>query len=302
MVLSILNSQCSTFVSVNNIFQILYKHLHWVVFIALEIICFVLLFSYNNFQSSVYLSTANEVTARLLKGRDKVTRYFGLAEKNHVLSEQNAQLQQRIVELEMLNAQYHLDSLAKTETIQRIYRTGYHITPAQVIDKSVNKTDNYFTLDRGTSDGVAPDMGVMGVDGVVGVVFKCTEHYSLVMTLLNSNNSISCKVSGNNDIGYLQWQGGDPRYATLHDLPRYSNVTVGDTIVTSGNSSFFPEGIMVGTVEEKHHTTDGLYMNLKVLLSTQFVNLEHVFVVSKMDAEEIIELHEQLKPKKKKKK
>lgn len=286
----------------NNIFQILYKHLHWVVFIALEIICFVLLFSYNNFQSSVYLSTANEVTARLLKGRDKVTRYFGLAEKNHVLSEQNAQLQQRIVELEMLNAQYHLDSLAKTETIQRIYRTGYHITPAQVIDKSVNKTDNYFTLDRGTSDGVAPDMGVMGVDGVVGVVFKCTEHYSLVMTLLNSNNSISCKVSGNNDIGYLQWQGGDPRYATLHDLPRYSNVTVGDTIVTSGNSSFFPEGIMVGTVEEKHHTTDGLYMNLKVLLSTQFVNLEHVFVVSKMDTEEIIELHELLKPKKKKKK
>lgn len=286
----------------NNIFQILYKHLHWVVFIALEIICFVLLFSYNNFQSSVYLSTANEVTARLLKGRDKVTRYFGLAEKNHVLSEQNAQLQQRIVELEMLNAQYHLDSLAKTETIQRIYRTGYHITPAQVIDKSVNKTDNYFTLDRGTSDGVAPDMGVMGVDGVVGVVFKCTEHYSLVMTLLNSNNSISCKVSGNNDIGYLQWQGGDPRYATLHDLPRYSNVTVGDTIVTSGNSSFFPEGIMVGTVEEKHHTTDGLYMNLKVLLSTQFVNLEHVFVVSKMDAEEITELHELLKPKKKKKK
>lgn len=286
----------------NNIFQILYKHLHWVVFIALEIICFILLFSYNNFQSSVYLSTANEVTARLLKGRDKVTKYFGLAEKNHVLSEQNAQLQQRIVELEMLNAQYHLDSLAKTETIQRIYRTGYHITPAQVIDKSVNKTDNYFTLDRGTSDGVAPDMGVMGVDGVVGVVFKCTEHYSLVMTLLNSNNSISCKVSGNNDIGYLQWQGGDPRYATLHDLPRYSNVTVGDTIVTSGNSSFFPEGIMVGTVEEKHHTTDGLYMNLKVLLSTQFVNLEHVFVVSKMDAEEIIELHELLKPKKKKKK
>ena len=286
----------------NNIFQILYKHLHWVVFIALEIICFVLLFSYNNFQSSVYLSTANEVTARLLKGRDKVTKYFGLAEKNHVLSEQNAQLQQRIVELEMLNAQYHLDSLAKTETIQRIYRTGYHITPAQVIDNSGNKTDYYFTLDRGTSDGVAPDMGVMGVDGVVGVVFKCTEHYSLVMTLLNSNNSISCKVSGNNDIGYLQWQGGDPRYATLHDLPRYSNVTVGDTIVTSGNSSFFPEGIMVGTVEEKHHTTDGLYMNLKVLLSTQFVNLEHVFVVSKMDAEEIIELHELLKPKKKKKK
>lgn len=285
----------------DSIFQFLYKHLHWIVFIVLEIICFVLLFSYNSFQSSIYLSTANAATARLLNGKDKVTTYFGLAEKNRALAEQNAQLQERIVELESMAALYRLDSLAETKAIERIHRTGYHISPAQVIDKSVNKTDNYFTLDRGTADGVEPDMGVIGIDGVVGTVFKCTEHYSLVMPLLNSDSYTSCKVLGSKDIGILQWHGGDARYAMLHDLPRYSNAEIGDTIVTSGSSSFFPEGVMVGTVEEAYPSSDGLYMTLKVQLSTQFAQLEHVFVVSKMDAEELVTLQELLNPKKKKK-
>ncbi len=284
----------------NNIFLFLYKHLHWIVFIVLEIICFVLLFSYNSLQGSVYLSTANEVTARLLNGKAKVTTYFGLAEKNQALAEQNARLQQRIVELEMLYAQHRLDSLAEVEAIQRVQRAGYRISPAQVIDKSINKMDNYLTLDRGTNDGVEPEMGVMGIDGVVGIVYKCTEHYSLVMPLLNSDSYTSCKVLGSKDIGILQWHGADPRYATLHDLPRYSNVALGDTIVTSGNSSFFPEGVMVGIVEEAIPSSDGLYMTLKVRLCTSFAQLEHVFVISKMDAEELTALQEQDNPKKKK--
>ena len=285
----------------NSIFQFLYKHLHWIVFIVLEIICFVLLFSYNSYQGSVYLSTANEVTARLLNGKDKVTTYFGLAEKNRALAEQNARLQQRIVELEAMNALHQLDSLAKVDAIERVHRAGYHISPAQIIDKSINKTDNYFTLDRGTADGIAPDMGVMGVDGVVGVVYKCTDHYSLVLPLLNSNSYTSCKVQGSKDVGILQWHGGDARYAMLHDLPRYSDVKVGDTIVTSGNSSFFPEGVMVGRVEEIYPSTDGLYVTLKIQLSTQFAKLEHVFIMRKMDADELAALQELLKPKKKKK-
>ena len=248
----------------------------------------------------MYLSTANEVTARLLNGKDKVTSYFGLAEKNYALAEQNARLQQRIVELEMLYEQHRLDSLAEDEAIKRVWRAGYRITPAQVIDKSVNKMDNYITLDRGTLDGIAPEMGVMGIDGVVGIVYKCTERYSLVMPLLNSDSYTSCKVLGSKDIGILQWHGTDPRYATLHDLPRYSNVALGDTIVTSGNSSFFPEGVMVGVVEEANPSADGLYMNLKVQLCTSFAQLEHVFIVSKMDAEELMTMQEQLNPKKKK--
>ena len=297
---STLNSQLF-YIEVNSIFQFLYKQLHWIVFIVLEIVCFVLLFSYNNYQGSVYLSTANQATARVVAGKHRVTTYFGLAEVNSRLATQNADLLQRVEELESLVALHQLDSLAQVEAVQRVYRTGYVITPAQIVDKSINRTDNYITLDRGTLDGVQPDMGVMGTDGVIGVVDKCTEHYSLVMPLLNSKSSLSCKVMGHNDLGYLRWSGGDARYAMLHDLPRYSKVAVGDSIVTSGNSSFFPEGIMVGVVEELYPSPDGFYMTLKVALSTQFSHLEQAFIMRKMDAEEMAALKESLKPKKKKK-
>ena len=271
-------------------------------FIALEVVCVVLLFSYNSYQCSVYLSTANAVSARLLRGQDKVTSYFGLAEKNRALVEQNALLQERILALESMSTLHLLDSLSKEEVLQRVHRTGYRIAPVQVVDKSINKTDNYITLDRGSDDGVEPDMGVMGVDGIVGVVYKCTEHYSLVMPLLNSKSRVSCKVYGSGDIGYLQWSGGDSRYAMLHDLPRYADVAVGDTIVTSGNSSFFPEGLMVGIVNELYPSQDGLYVALKVELATQFAKLEHAFVLGRMDADELAALQELLYPKKSKKK
>lgn len=285
----------------NSIFQFLYKHLHWIVFFALEILCFVLLFSYNSFQGSVYLSTANNVSARVVSARSRVTNYFGLAEVNDRLATQNAALLQRVEELEALVALQQLDSLSQAEAVQRVHRTGYVITPAQIIDKSINRADNFMTLDRGTLDGVQPNMGVMSANGVVGVVYKCTEHYSLVMSLLNSKSSVSCKVQGSNDLGYLRWNGGDARYAMLHDLPRYSAVAIGDTIVTSGNSSFFPEGIMVGSVEELYPSSDGLSMTLKIALSAHFSQLERVFIMRKMDAEEMTALKESLKPKKKKK-
>ena len=286
----------------SSIFQFLYKQLHWIVFIVLEIICFVLLFSYNSFQGSVYLSTANGAVARLMAGKDRVTSYFGLVEKNRALVDQNAELQQRIFQLEALASMQHLDSIARVEAVERVHRMGYAITPAQVLDKSINRADNYITLDKGTADGVAPDMGVMGVDGIVGVVYKCTEHYSLVLPVLNSKSSVSCKVLGSDYFGYLRWEGGDSRYAMVYDLPRYSNVAVGDTIVTSGSSSFFPAGLMVGVVEESYPSSDGLYVMLRVQLTTQFARLEHAFVVRKMDAEELAALQEMLKPKKKKKK
>ena len=286
----------------NNLLQFLYKHLHWIVFVALEIVCCVLLFSYNSFQGSVYLSTANRAAARLVASKDKVTSYFGLTEKNRALVEQNAQLQQRILELEALTSLHQVDSLTQSENVQRVHRTGYHIISAQVVDNSINKADNFLTIDKGSADGVEPDMGVMSVNGIVGVVYKCSEHYSLVMPLLNSKSSVSCKVLDSNYFGYLRWEGGDARYAMLYDLPRYAAVKKGDTIVTSGSSSFFPSGLPVGTVEELYPSTDGLYVTLKVKLSTSFARLEHTFVMGKMDAEELVALQESLKPKKKKKK
>ena len=285
----------------NSIFQFLYKHLHWLVFVVLEIVCFVLLFSFNGFQGSIYLSTANAVSARLMVGKSRVASYFALDQTNEALAMQNAILQQRVTELEQMLGQFRLDSLSEAEAIDKVRRMGFRISPVRIVDNSINKTDNFITIDKGSADGLVPDMGVIDCVGTLGVVYKCSQHYSLVMPLLNSKSSLSCKVLGGDSFGFLKWEGGDARYAMLYDLPRYAEVQIGDTIVTSGHSVSFPEGIMVGRVAEMFPSSDGLYVTLKVLLSAGFDQLGHAFVVSKMDADELVALKEELNPKKVKK-
>lgn len=285
----------------NSIFQFLYKHLHWLVFVVLEIVCFVLLFSFNGFQGSIYLSTANVVSARLMVGKSRVASYFALDQTNEALAVQNAMLQQRVTELEQMLGLFRLDSLSEAEAIDKVRRMGFRISPVRIVDNSINKTDNFITIDKGSADGLVPDMGVIDCAGTLGVVYKCSQHYSLVMPLLNSKSSLSCKVLGGDSFGFLKWEGGDARYAMLYDLPRYAEVQIGDTIVTSGHSVSFPEGIMVGRVAEMFPSSDGLYVTLKVLLSAGFDQLGHAFVVSKMDADELVALKEELNPKKVKK-
>ncbi len=294
-------SELSTIYKMNSIFQFLYKHLHWLVFVVLEIVCFVLLFSFNGFQGSIYLSTANAVSARLMVGKSRVASYFALDQTNEALAMQNAMLQQRVTELEQMLGQFRLDSLFEAEAIDKVRRMGFRISPVRIVDNSINKTDNFITIDKGSADGLIPDMGVIDCAGTLGVVYKCSQHYSLVMPLLNSKSSLSCKVLGGDSFGFLKWEGGDARYAMLYDLPRYAEVQIGDTIVTSGHSVSFPEGIMVGRVAEMFPSSDGLYVTLKVLLSAGFDQLGHAFVVSKMDADELVALKEELNPKKVKK-
>ena len=294
-------SELSIIYKMNSIFQFLYKHLHWLVFVVLEIVCFVLLFSFNGFQGSIYLSTANAVSARLMVGKSRVASYFALDQTNEALAVQNAMLQQRVTELEQMLGQFRLDSLSEAEAIDKVRRMGFRITPVRIVDNSINKTDNFITIDKGSADGLVPDMGVIDCAGTLGVVYKCSQHYSLVMPLLNSKSSLSCKVLGGDSFGFLKWEGGDARYAMLYDLPRYAEVQIGDTIVTSGHSVSFPEEIMVGRVAEMFPSSDGLYVTLKVLLSAGFDQLGHAFVVSKMDADELVALKEELNPKKVKK-
>ena len=162
----------------------------------------------------------------------------------------------------------------------------YRIFKANVIKNSLNKADNYITLDRGSSDGIRPEMGVVDANGVVGIVYKTSPRYSLVIPLLNSKSSISCKIVGSEYFGYLKWEGRDSRFAYLKDLPRHAEFNLGDTVVTSGFSTVFPEGIMVGTVDDMSDSNDGLSYLLKIKLATDFGKLSDVRVVARTGQEE----------------
>lgn len=171
-------------------------------------------------------------------------------------------------------------------------RTDYEIFKARVINNSLNQVDNYITLDKGSKDGIRPEMGVVDGNGVVGIVYDTSPHYSVVISILNSKSSISCKIVGSEYFGYLKWEHGDSQYAYLKDLPRHAEFNLGDTVVTSGYSTVFPEGIVVGTVDDMSDSNDGLSYLLKVKLATNFGKVSDVRVIAKTGQEEQKEIEQ----------
>ena len=150
-----------------------------------------------------------------------------------------------------------------------------------MVDNSVHKTENLMTIDKGRADGVEVDMGVACGRGVVGVVYLVSDHYSVVIPVLNATSSrISCAIRNRGYFGYLHWYGGDPTVAYVEDVPRHAKFRLGEWIVTSGFSSIFPSGVSVGKIEQAYNSRDGLSYKLKVRLSTDFSCLRDVCVIS----------------------
>ena len=175
----------------------------------------------------------------------------------------------------------------------------YDMYRAKVINNSLTHADNYITINKGENDGIRREMGVIDGNGVVGIVYLTSPHYSVVIPVLNSKSSISCKIQRSDYFGFLKWDGGSSKYATVKDMPRHSLFSLGDTIVTSGHSTVFPGGIPVGTVEDIADSHDGLSYLVKVKLFTDFGRLNDVRVIARKGQEEIKELEQQTKRTKK---
>lgn len=263
-----------------NLLNFLLKYNYWFLFVLLEAICFVLLFRFNNYQQSVFFTSANVVAGKVYEVSGSVSSYFHLKSVNEDLLDRNMLLEQQITNLENALRDCQVDSVA-VNSIRNIDNTDYQIFKAHVIQNSLNQADNYITLDKGTSSGIRPEMGVVDGSGVVGIVYKTSPNYSLVISVLNSKSSISCKIVGSEYFGYLKWEHGDSRYAYLKDLPRHAEFNLGDTVVTSGYSTVFPAGVMVGTVDDMSDSNDGLSYLLKIKLATDFGKLSDVRVIAR---------------------
>ena len=268
-----------------NLLNFLIKYNYWFLFLLLEVASFILLFRFNHYQQSVYFTSANGVAGKVYEISGGITSYFHLKTANEDLLDRHMWLGQRLSFLENVLKEKGLDS-ARLYSMERLAPTEYQIFKANVIKNSLNKADNYITLDRGTTEGIRPEMGVVDANGVVGIVYKNSPHYSLVIPLLNSKSSISCKIVGSDYFGYLKWEGGNSRFAYLKDLPRHAEFNLGDTVVTSGYSTVFPEGVMVGTVDDMSDSHDGLSYLLKIKLATDFGKVSNVRVISRNGQDE----------------
>lgn len=261
-----------------NLLAFLAKYNHWFVFILLEVICFVLLFRFNNFQGSVYFSSANAVAGKVYEYNSSVTTFFNMSQSNKKLSERNLILEQQVRTLTQYIATHHGDSLAM-EQCQKQALAGFKLIPAKVIQSTINREDNLITIDKGKADGIHEDMGVACGTGVVGVVYMASDHYSIVLPVINVNSNISVMIRKRGYFGFLHWKGTPSDIAYVDDVPRHARFALGDYVVTNGYSSIFPPGIMVGKILHVFNSSDGLSYRVQLRLSTDFGKLRHVCVI-----------------------
>ena len=245
----------------SNLLDFLRKYHHWLLFVFLEVVSAVLLFKYNSYQGSVWLSSANVAVGKMYELESDVTSFFSMTRANEELT------------LRILSQ--------------------YKLIPAKVVSNTIHKPDNLMTIDKGAADGVEVNMGVASGNGVVGVVYLVSEHYSVVIPALNATMSrISCSIRNSNYFGYLRWSGGNPAIAYLEDVPRHARFKKGEWVVTSGYSSIFPSGVLVGQIEKVFNSADGLSYKLQLRLSTDFSCLRDVCVISDKRVGEQVKLLE----------
>ena len=296
-----------------NILDFIIKYSHWALFILLQLVAAILLFRFNSFQGSVWFTSASEVTASVTKMTSKVTRYFNLEKVNRDLTERNVWLMQELQHYKELVGEKESgkDSLYLIQGMQEIIRTdtsvvvmkqppvmmdkSFVVCPARVVNISVRRLDNYLAIDKGESDGVKVGMGVISGMGVVGIVCRTSKNYALVLPVINSGCSISCKIARTDYFGFLKWEGGSPLTAFMTDVPRHAEYEIGDTIVTSGHSTVFIEGIPVGTVASKDESDDEMSFTLGIHLFTDFGRLNDVYVMALPPREELTELEKDIK-------
>lgn len=275
----------------HNLTEFLAKHNHWFVFLVLEVVSMVLLFRYNSYQGSVWFSSANVVTGKVYEWDSAVESYFSLSGVNSQLTQRNAFLEQQVRMLDDSIARLtRSQEAAVTRLSSMVPFQGCRLIPAKVVANMVNRYDNLITIDKGYSDGVKRDMGVVCGMGVVGIVYLVSEHYSIVIPALNSHSNISCTIQRRGYFGYLRWRGGSSQLAYLEDVPRHAHFKLGDNVVTSGYSSVFPPGVMVGKVLHVFNSADGLSYRVQVKLSTDFARLRDVCLVDDSALQERIDL------------
>jgi rod shape-determining protein MreC len=270
---------------------------HWILLIFCEIISFVLIYRNNEYQRNVMLSSANTVTGSLSSISKRIFSYFDLQRVNEQLMERNNLLEMeaiylraKIREIERDTVVFKRAFLKDTVINDSLYfkDSQYEYITANVVKNSTIRASNYITINKGYEDGIRPDMGVISPFGVTGIVKTVSKNFSSVISLLNPNFNIYCKLMNSHYFGPLSWDGADIRFAYMKELPTYAIFQIGDSVVTSGYSSIFPPGVLIGVVESFGKQRDDNFYSLKVRLATDFSSLSVLTVIrNKMQEEQL---------------
>lgn len=271
-----------------NLFYFFIRFGAFLLFLLLEGISFYLVVQYNNEQGKIYSSSAYRISSMMSEKYDDLVSFISLREVADSLSKENARLRSRLLEAKYSN----LVSLDTLLVEQDSLEQQFLFIEAKIISNSINRNNNVIRINKGTNHGVEAHSGVVTDEGIVGIVRYVTSHYAQVMPLLHRQARISAAIKRNKFFGSLRWEDNDPSIMVLEDIQKHAEIQRGDTIETSGYSSIFPPGVMIGVVDEFNIRQGSNYYNIKVKLNTDFSNLQYVYVAKNLIRDEISELQE----------
>lgn len=258
------------------LFLLLWRNNFTLLFLFLWFSSLYLVILNNRFQQVYVFNSANTVVATILESMHEVSEYLNLKQTNQSLARENADLRS------MLASNFYNLNVGDSTVKDSSLLQQYTYAPARVVNSTINRRNNYLTLDKGSKHGVRPDMGVIASDGVVGIVKDVSEHYCTVMSLLHKNSRISARFERSNYFGSVVWNGEDSRRAELMEIAKHVKFKKGDTLVTTVFSTVFPEGVPVGTVSDFELQPDANFFVIDIKLAVDYARLNHVYIVKNL--------------------
>ena len=264
----------------------LIRNKNFLLFIVLFSISIFLTIQSHSYHKNNFVNSSNSITGGIYTIKSSITNYFNLREENEILIDENTRIR---IQLESYKSKVVNQNIDTNSILSK-----YYFVSAKVINNSFSKTKNKITIDKGERDSIQLDLGVITSKGIVGIIDNVSNKYATIQSILNTNSQINAKLKNVKHFGSLVWNTEDPNVIQLIDIPRLAPVKIGDTIVTGGKSTIFPEGILIGAVIDFELTEDKNSQNLNIQLFNDMTNLEHVYIINNIDTQEIINLEKGL--------
>ncbi len=267
-----------------NLFRFIQRYHFFFLFLVFGTVAIALTASYQSDHRAFFIHSANVVSGKIYQAFDDVTAYLALKQVNRKLLDDNTRL---------LNRQRENFVITDTDVFisaDSIFQRRFSYMHARVINNSVTRRDNYLTLNKGLNHGVAPDMGVIAGNGVVGIVRNVSANFSVAMSVLHSDMLLSVKIKKNDHIGSLHWEGNNYREAHMTYIPPHVELAAGDTIVTSGYSVVFPENILIGTIKDWEIRRGETFFTATIDLALDLNKISYAYIVKNLMQDEQKEL------------
>jgi rod shape-determining protein MreC len=271
------------------IFNFIYKNSNRLLFLLLLITSLTLVIQSHSYHRSNIVNSTNYLSGIVYEKKSLINEYFNLRSQNNKLANENALLKRILFNKKDSTSTLIKDSLKAYDKID--------VIQSKVINNCYNTSENYLTINSGALKGIKPDMGVVSSQGIVGMIEKTSNNYATIQSVLNVKSKINVKIKKTNHFGSLIWDGKNAGYVQLIEVPRLATVKKGDTVVTGGVSTIFPENIPVGIIDKIYTDTQTNFFTLNIRLFNDMTNLNHVYIITNKDNSEIKKLEQETKPK-----